>query len=198
MAQRGLATRIEDVAEAASVSRRTVFRYFETREALVAAALTESIRSYGDHIPRPRPDESLSAWLDRALISIHTMNSQHGRVYFELALADDLGGPLGEIADLRRSARADLVRRFTAAAWKAGDGSGPPPPWLHDAVAVLLSAFATEALVRDFGRTPDQVGRATATALAYAIEGAIAETSSAATPGFNRPRVRTSASDARR
>lgn len=175
LAERGLAARVEDVAEAAAVSRRTVFRYFETREALVAAALTDSIRSYADHIPRPQRDESLAAWLDRALVAIHTMNAQHGRVYFELALAGDLDGRLGSIAELRRSARADLVRHFADAAWKAGDGRGRPPQWLDDAVAVLLSAFATEALVRDFGRTPEQVGSAMASALTHAIEGAVAE-----------------------
>jgi hypothetical protein len=118
--------------------------------------------------------------LDRSLVAIHTMNAQHGRVYFELALAADLDGQLGAIADLRRSARADLVRYFTDAAWKAGGGRGRPPRWLDDAVAVLLSAFATEALVRDFGRTPEQVGSATASVLAHAIEGAVAEHSGAA------------------
>jgi AcrR family transcriptional regulator len=180
LAERGLAARVEDVAEAAAVSRRTVFRYFETREALVAAALTDSIRSYADHIPRPQRGESLAEWLDRALVAIHTMNAQHGRVYFELALAGDLDGQLGAIAELRRLARADLVRHFADSAWKAGRGRGRPPRWLDDAVAVLLSAFATEALVRDFGRTPAEVGRATASALTYAIEGAVAERAGAA------------------
>jgi AcrR family transcriptional regulator len=178
LAERGLAARVEDVAEAASVSRRTVFRYFDTREQLLAAALADSIRSYADHIPRPQAGQSLAAWLDRALLAIHTMNAQHGRIYFELALANDLDGALGEIVELRRSARGELVRRFTSAAWKAANGPGRPPRWLADAVAVMLSAFATEALMRDFGRTPAQVATAMAAALTHAIEGAVAERSS--------------------
>ena len=175
LAQRGLAARVEDVAEAAAVSRRTVFRYFETREALLAAALTDSMRSYGDRIPRHQPGEPLAAWLDRALVAVHTMNAHHGQVYFELMEPGTLPGQLAEVAQLRRSAREELVRRFTLGAWRAAGGRGRPPAWLLDTVAILLSAFATESLVGDFGRTPEQVGHSTARALGHAVEGAVAE-----------------------
>lgn len=175
LAQRGLGARVEDVAAAASVSRRTVFRYFETREALLAAALTDSMRSYGDRIPRHQPGEPLAAWLDRALVAVHTMNAHHGQVYFELIAPGALPGQLAEVAQLRRSAREELVRRFTDAAWRAAGGRGRPPAWLLDTVAVLLSAFATESLVGDFGRTPEQVGHSAAKALAHAVEGAVVE-----------------------
>src|SRR5581483_1065280 len=94
MAERGLATRVDDVAVAAGVGRRTVFRYFESRDALLAAALTDSMRSYGDHIPRPEPERPLEDWLDDALVAIHRMNARHGRVYWELAFARELEGEL--------------------------------------------------------------------------------------------------------
>lgn len=175
LAQRGLAARVEDVAEAAGVSRRTVFRYFETREALLAAALTDSMRSYADRIPRHQPGESLALWLDRALVAVHTMNAHHGQVYFELIAPGALPGQLAEVARLRRTAREELVHRFTFGAWRAAGGRGRPPTWLLDTVAVLLSAFATESLVGDFGRTPEQVGHSTAKALGHAVQGAVAE-----------------------
>lgn len=175
LARRGLAVRIEDVADAAGVSRRTVFRYFETRDALLTAALDDSMRSYGDHVPRPEPDVDLDGWLRTALVAIHRMNAQHGRVYFELASGADLDGPLGDIARRRRAARAELVHRFTATAWRVIGADDDPPLWLVDTVAVLLSAFATEALVPDFGRTPDQVGTSMAIALAHAVRGAAEE-----------------------
>ncbi|MDE0803929.1 MAG: TetR/AcrR family transcriptional regulator [Acidimicrobiales bacterium] len=175
LTRRGLAVRVEDVAAAAGVSRRTVFRYFETRDSLVAAALEDSMRSYGDRVPRPEPDVELDEWLRTALVAIHHMNAQHGRVYFELASGADLDGPLGDIARRRRAARAELVHRFTATAWRLTGADDDPPRWLVDTVAVLLSAFATEALVPDFGRTPDEVGTSMAIALAHAVRGAADE-----------------------
>jgi AcrR family transcriptional regulator len=173
LAERGLAVRVEDVAAAAGVSRRTVFRYFETRESLLAAALQDSMRSYGDHVPRPEPEAELEEWLRVALVAVHRMNAQHGRVYFELASGAAFDGQLGDIARRRRTARAELVHRFTGTAWRLTGAAGDPPLWLVDTVAVLLSAFATEALVPDFGRTPEEVGTSLAPALAHAVRGAV-------------------------
>lgn len=194
LAARGLAVRVEDVAAAAGVSRRTVFRYFETRESLLATALEDSMRSYGDHVPRPEPDVELEAWLRIALVAVHRMNAQHGRVYFELASGAETHGQLGDIARARRAARAELVRRFTDTAWRLAGGAADPPRWLHDAVAVSLSAFATEALGPDFGRSPQEVGESLAPALAHAVRGAVAEGGGSADPaqrqGSSRSRIR--------
>lgn len=172
LAQRGLSVRVEDVAEAAGVSRRTVFRHFESREALLAAALRDSMRSYGDRIPRHDEGRPLADWLHEAFVAVHEMNARHGRVYFELALATELTGPLAEVAALRRAGRAELVRRFSDAAWTASGASGSPPGWLVDTLAILLSAYATEALVGDFGRTPSEAGHVAARAVEHAIAAA--------------------------
>jgi AcrR family transcriptional regulator len=173
LAERGLAVRVEDVAAAAGVSRRTVFRHFASRDELLAAALRDSMRSYGDRIPRHEAGSPLGSWLHEAFVAAHEMNARHGRVYFELALAPELDGPLREVAALRRAARAELVRRFSDAAWSAAGASGTPPDWLVDTVAVLLSAFATEALVGDFGRSPAEAGHVAARALEHALAAAI-------------------------
>jgi hypothetical protein len=151
-----------------------VFRYFDTHEALLASALAESMRSYGDPLPRP-DDDDLAHWLREALVAIHRMNAHHGRVYFELASSTDLEGELAAIAATRRAARAELVSGFTRTAWRLGGGQGSAPVWLHDTIAVLLSTFATEALGPDFGRSPDQVGTRLALALAHAVRGGVAE-----------------------
>lgn len=172
LAERGLAVRVEDVADAAGISRRTVFRYFETRESLLAAALRDSMRSYGDHLPRYEAERPLAEWLHEAFVAAHEMNARHGRVYFELALATELTGPLAEVAELRRERRAELVRQFSGTAWRASGARGSPPEWLVDTVAILLSAFATEALIGDFGRTPAEAGHVAARALEHAIAAA--------------------------
>ncbi|MDP1818988.1 MAG: helix-turn-helix domain-containing protein [Acidimicrobiales bacterium] len=174
LAERGLSVRVEDVADAAGISRRTVFRHFESRDALLAAALRDSMRSYGDRIPRYEAGRPLADWLHDAFVAAHEMNARHGRVYFELALATELEGPLAEVAALRRVARGEFVRRFSDAAWRASGASGHPPGWLVDTAAILLSAFATEALVGDFGRTPAEAGEVAARALQHSIAGAAA------------------------
>lgn len=196
LARRGLAVRVEDVAVAAGVSRRTVFRYFDTREALLAAAIESSMRSYGDHVPRPGPAADLDGWLADALVAVHRMNAQHGRVYFELASGAARDGVLGDIARARRTARRELVQRFTVTAWRLADGTGEPPGWVQDTVAVNLSAFATEALGPDFGRHPEEVGRSLARALAHAVRGAAADAvgqGRATTPPRGAPNRRRSA-----
>lgn len=175
LAERGLATRVEDVADAAGVARRTVFRHFETRDALLAAAVTDGMRSYGQHIPKPRPGASLDEWLEDALVAVHGMNARHGRIYWELAFASDLEGELADVAGIRRAARRQLVRRVTEWSWKAGGGRGRAPAWLTDAFAVHLSAFATQALVGDFGRRPEDAGRVAARVLSAAVKQAVAD-----------------------
>ncbi len=175
LAARGLSVRVEDVAAAAGVGRRTVFRYFPTREALLAAALEESMRSYGEHVPRPQAGQSLEQWLTAAVVAMHRMNAQHGRVYFELASGAAFDGELAEVARVRRTARREFVEWLTATAWSLAGGSGSPPRWIHDTVAVLLSAFATEALGPDFDRTADEIGASLTPALLHALRGAVAD-----------------------
>ena len=175
LAARGLAVRVEDVAGAAGVSRRTVFRYFPTREALLAAALQDSMRSYGEHVPLPQASQTLEQWLASAAVAVHRMNAQHGRVYFELASGAAFDGELADVAQVRRVARRHLVERLTVTAWDLAGGSGTPPRWIHDTVAVLLSAFATEALGPDFERSADEIAASLTPALVHAVRGAVAD-----------------------
>ena len=91
------------------------------------------------------------------------------------------------------AARSELVHRFTDTAWGLAGGTADPPRWLHDAVAVSLSAFATEALGPDFGRSPEEVGESMARSLAHAVRGAVTEglrADPAGGRGSNRSRIR--------
>jgi AcrR family transcriptional regulator len=47
----GLDVTMDDIAEAAGVSRRTLFRHFESRERLVAESLEAGIQLYGESLP---------------------------------------------------------------------------------------------------------------------------------------------------
>lgn len=175
VAQKGLTTRMEDVAAAAGVSRRTVFRYFRTRDKILVAALETGIRSFREHLPRRDASADPVQWLEASLLAIHRMNAQHGRLYWEIALGNDLPSSLAATRQKRHEGRLNLVRWFSNEAWKAFGGEGKPPAWLVDAVAVQLSAFATQSLVIDFQRTPEQSGRLAAKVLRTLITEALRE-----------------------
>src|SRR6476620_5957234 len=145
LAQRGLATTVDEVAEAAGVSRRTVFRHFDTRENLFAQALRESLRSYGDRVGPSAggavpPEGDLTEWWRTVLVAVHQANARNGRVYWELsALEPELTGELALAAAERREARKHFASTMTRKVWEARGGTGRAPQWLTDAVAVHLS-----------------------------------------------------------
>lgn len=180
LAERGLDTTVDDVADAAGMSRRTVFRHFATRDALLAEAVREGIRSYGEHLVPAHDGEDLDRWLVDAMVTVHRLNARHGRIYWELAgLGRALEGEIAVVAEERRAGRRALVRSFTDAVWRSAGGDGRPPAWLADVCAVQLSAFTTRALTGDFGRGPDEIGRVCARAVAAAARAAVAERASA-------------------
>ncbi|MDQ1395813.1 MAG: hypothetical protein QOG64_1072, partial [Acidimicrobiaceae bacterium] len=176
LAERGLATTVDDVAERAGVNRRTIFRHFSTRERLFAAAIEEGLRRYAQQIPPPPDDGDLTAWLLDLLLTAHRLNAGNGRIYWELAaLGTEVSGELAEAAEGRRTSRRRFAIGVTSRMWRARGGQGRPPVWLVDAVAVHLSGFTTQSLAGDFGRTPDEVARVSARVLEAGLTAALAE-----------------------
>lgn len=177
LSKRGLDTTVDDVAEEAGVSRRTVFRHFATRDRLLAAGIREGLRSYGVQIP-PVPEGDLGSWLLDLLLVMHRKNARNGRIYWELsALEPELTGELAAVAAERRAARKQFAQGVTATLWKAGGGKGRAPEWLADTVAVHLSGFTTQSLAGDFDRTPDEVAQVSARVIEAALGAALAESS---------------------
>ena len=159
LAARGLSATVDDVAAAAGVNRRTVFRHFATREAVLIAAIRAGIRRYADLLPAPPAEGDLSEWLREVLLVTHRLNARNGRVFWELAgvSADDLSPRFAEIAEECRTTRNRFAASVTARLWHARSGEDDPPSWLIDTVAVHLSGFTTQSLSADRHRTPDEV-----------------------------------------
>jgi AcrR family transcriptional regulator len=177
LAARGLAATVDDVAEAAGVSRRTIFRYFATRDALFVTVIRAGIRRYAEQIPVPPADEDLRGWLPELLAVTHRLNAGNGRVFWDLVgvQAADLSGELAMVAEECRDSRNRFAASVTELLWRARHGSGQPPRWLVDAVAIQLSGFTTQSLAGDVGRSPDEVALVSAQVIGAALAAALTQ-----------------------
>lgn len=176
LAARGLAATVDDVAEAAGVSRRTVFRHFATRDALFVTVIRAGVQRYAEQIPAP-PDDDLRGWLVELLEITHRLNARNGRVFWDLVgvQAAGLSPDLAMAAAECRDSRNRFATTVTDLMWRARGGHGLPPQWLVDAVAVQLSGFTTQSLAGDLGRAPDEVAHVSARVIEAALASALAQ-----------------------
>ena len=177
LAARGLTATVDDVAEAAGVSRRTVFRHFATRDALFVTVIRAGIHRYAEQIPAPPADDDLRSWLIDMLIVTHRLNARNGRVFWDLVglRVDDLSADVGVVAAECRDSRNRFAASVTDLLWRARGGAGRPPEWLVDAVAVQLSGFTTQSLAGDLGRSPDEVAQLSAQVVEATLAWALAQ-----------------------
>src|ERR1700750_2985345 len=105
LAARGLTATVDDVAEAAGVSRRTIFRHFATRDTLFVAVIRAGVRRYAEQLPA-RPEASLDdpahprPGLAELLAVTHRLNARNGRVFWDLTAVRtaDLSPDLAAVA----------------------------------------------------------------------------------------------------
>jgi AcrR family transcriptional regulator len=174
LAHRGLSTTMDDVAAAAGVNRRTVFRHFATRDGLLAAAIADGVRRSAQQVPPAPAGDDLRGWLRDLLLVTHRLNAASGRILIELAAVppDELSPELAQAVAERRRSRRRFAVGVASRLWQAHGRLGRPPTWVVDAVAVHLSGFTTQALARDFGRTPAEVAQSSAQVLDAILAGA--------------------------
>jgi AcrR family transcriptional regulator len=183
LADKGLSATVEEVAAAAAVSIRTVFRHYGTRDHMIATALRNQLFHYRDTLPVPEPGASLEAWLPALLEEVHRVNAELGRGYWELAaLGYTLSGELGDVAAERLAGRTRLVNGIARGAWRLAGNRSNPPGWLVDLFAIHVSAFTTRELVSDFGRSIEQVALMSSRILVRAVRWATAEGDSPSKP----------------
>ena len=147
-AEKGLHGTAEDVAEAAGVSRRTVFRHFATHGELFALVMAKVLETYQEEVPKlVTALGDLEPWLASTAAEIHRLNRDVlGRGFWDIHIQ----GPGSEpevlaILEERYGWRYALYETVAKAAWKAKGGRGKPPGWVVDACVLCLSGFATAA-----------------------------------------------------
>ena len=148
MGKRGLDVTVEDIAAEAGVGRRTVFRHFPSRDGLLAAALEEGIRNYGQRIPA-YDGTDWEEWLEALCEAVHSMHASYGPGYWELTSRVDLEGEIAAAEVRRRQARRRATDRFSVTLWKAAGADGPVPSEVSASVAAHLSPHFTAAVTSD-------------------------------------------------
>jgi AcrR family transcriptional regulator len=166
VAERGFDATVDEIARESGVSPRTIFRHYTTQSSLIVATVKDMFVACGrrpiDGLPAV--DDDLDGWLDVLAVTIHTRNAEIiGEAFWDIhAPTLEESEALAELARLRREWRRGGVRRLAAMAWTAAGGPGEPPDGLVAAFALNFSVFATQALMIDFDRTPQEIGVLTA------------------------------------
>ena len=173
IAQQGLDVSIDLIADAAGVNRRTLFRHIESRDALIADALSSAMdRTHAEIVAVVPPDQPLHQWIADLARQIMEIHIAAGRGYWQLAATpDDELSPELVVINRRRRAHREATTTSTAEAiWERGGGEGPCPPVISDAVGVAISAFTTRAMVHDLRRDVPELADNLATMLTTLVE----------------------------
>jgi len=164
LAAHGLDITADEVAEAAGVSRRTVFRHFATHGELIVTAIAELYKVVADRMPGPpAPGADVRAWLTESAVALHALNREViGRAFWDIHIQRPGTWPEVTAALSDVTARRDQwARELATGAWRALGGKRTPPQWVIDAFALQLSGFATNAMAKystqEAGRVSAQI-----------------------------------------
>lgn len=166
VARRGFDATVEEIAQLSRVSPRTIFRHYASHDRLIVATVKDMCEACGRRPIEglPRPTDDFEGWLEGLAVTIHTRNADIlGEAFWDIHAPNrNSSEVLSEVTDLRREYRLRGVRYLAAIAWQTAGGRGEPPEAVTLAFALNFSAFATQALMVDFDRTPAEIGELTA------------------------------------
>jgi AcrR family transcriptional regulator len=174
VAQRGFDATVDEIAQVSGVSPRTIFRYYETHDRLIAATVKDMFEACGlpqrvDDLDRwmediTRVDNDPDDWIDFLAVTFHTRSASiFGAAFWDIsAPRHNESTALAEVDALRREYRRKGIGYFVKLVWETAGGVDEPPEDLVLAFALNLSVFTTQALMVDFNQTPAQIGALTA------------------------------------
>ena len=185
VARQGLTATVEEIATLAGVSSRTIFRYYQSRDHLMAVTVLDMFEACG--LPRsvdefdhridglPNVKQDVDAWIEGLAVLFHARSAAiFGLAFWDIHTPRPHASPvLREVMELRRHYRTRGIGYLAATVWTAAGGSGEPPEDLVMAFAVHLSVFTTQALMVDFNRTPEEIGSLTGRLLTTVLHHAL-------------------------
>jgi AcrR family transcriptional regulator len=146
LVERGPDVTLEDIAERAEVGRRTIFRYFETKDHLIAHTIARFFRDLAARVPT-REGRPLEAWLYDVARTIHEQNLRIAPAFIDGARRRREVPGVSMFLD--RPGRRRFHQRMEALAqeaWLARHGDGAVPQPVAESFTLHLSVFASEAL----------------------------------------------------
>jgi AcrR family transcriptional regulator len=176
MAERGFSATVGEIAAAAGLSARTIYRYFPTHDDLIAAGVLESFAAVGQPIADlPSADDDLDGWIDRVVLESHKRNAATvGAVFWDAANpAPSSSKVIEEARALRRPTRLRRMDHLSSIAWTAAGGTGGPPAAVVTTFALATSAFTFHALAADFGFGPEDTAQFTAAIIKASLTAAV-------------------------
>jgi AcrR family transcriptional regulator len=173
LAQRGLRATVEEIAEDAGVSSRTVFRHYAGHDDLVADAIAGMYEELGRPVPGlPDPSDDLRAWLWRLALEAQARNAEIlGHAFWDLY--NPPPGTSEVILDAlveRRLRRERWMGLIVETAWTVAGGTGRPPREIDEAFKLLFSAYATYSMATDFEHSPHEAATRTTSLLMAILE----------------------------
>jgi len=150
---------MDDIAQAAGVGRRSLFRYFDSRDALIAEALASAIDAFGERLRADlAADGPLEVWLETVTTHVNRAHIDAGRGLWQLAAAadDELPPELAAVNRRRRAQRRRWTQQTAEQAWHLAGGGGAVPDRIVDAFGLTLSTFATHSIINDLRRDLDR------------------------------------------
>jgi AcrR family transcriptional regulator len=173
--QSGLDVSMEQIAAASGVGRRSLFRHFKSRDALVGEALDSAFLWYEAQLDAPIAiGGPLDEWLHAVLLRIHQAHLGAGRGLWQLASAfeDELPPEFKAANKRRRAMRRRITQNLADRSWAAAGEAGPAPELLVEAMAMNLSSFTTHSMVIDRKRSIESLVRTGVAVLLAVIQAA--------------------------
>lgn len=159
LAEEGLGVSMDQIAASAGIGRRSLFRHFGSRDALIAQALEEAVSAFGKRLAAVlSTDAPFPNWLHDVLSEVQRSQLEVGRAYWELMASNDeqLTPQLAAVNRRRRANRQRWTEDVARQAWSLAGGHEPIPDVIVDAFALMLSRHAVRSLVEEFGLPPER------------------------------------------
>lgn len=158
----GLDISVDAIAEEAGVGRRTVFRYFPSRDDLIAAALNASLFIFERQVREPPKDNvPFDEWMYGVVSSLYSMQGAAGLGVWQLASTEDrnLPEPIAAVNAKRREQRKEGTLSIAQSAWDRLGKSGDVPRKVELMFAMAISSFSVRSLAFDYEADDDEVVR---------------------------------------